>query len=175
VLAIVFNLGEERFALEATQLLSVVPAAPLRALPGAMPGVVGMLPFRRRHIPVVDLELLVNGVLCRERLSTRILVVDVSSATQSRWLGLRVEGALDSLTLNADAAQAPDRAQIPGADYLGHLVQAQEQTVQVVRVEGLLTPELVSLFEMSPAAASTDIAAAVVELPMLDDNPERVD
>jgi purine-binding chemotaxis protein CheW len=55
-----FELGTERFAIEAAVVQRIVPLPPVTALPGTLPPVAGIVNLRGGLIPVFDLTLLLE-------------------------------------------------------------------------------------------------------------------
>ena len=49
------RVGEERYALPSASVVEVVPSVALRPVPGTPPEVAGLLAYRGRVVPVVDL------------------------------------------------------------------------------------------------------------------------
>ena len=72
---------------EASQAVEVVPLLGLRRLPQAPPGVAGVLNYRGRPVPAIDLCALTMGRPSRELLSTRIIVLQHQEAPAGRKLG----------------------------------------------------------------------------------------
>ena len=75
MLCLLFQIGDERYALEAKHAVEVIPFLNLRRIPGTPRGVAGIFNYRGRPVPAVDLCELTLGQPARERLSTRIIVV----------------------------------------------------------------------------------------------------
>src|SRR5580692_2688337 len=81
VLFLLFQLGHDRYALEASRVLEVLPLLELKKLPGAPRGVAGIFNYRGRPVPAVDLSEMTLGRPASERLSTRIIVVNYPDET----------------------------------------------------------------------------------------------
>ena len=54
MLFLLFQLGKERYALEATRVVEVVPLLALKQLPQAPKGVAGIFNYRGRPVPAGD-------------------------------------------------------------------------------------------------------------------------
>src|ERR1035437_3945760 len=76
MLFLLFQLGKERYALQASRVVEVVPLLELKQLPQAPKGVAGIINYRGRPVPVVDLCALTLGQPAAERFSTRIFIVN---------------------------------------------------------------------------------------------------
>ncbi|HLH56134.1 MAG TPA: chemotaxis protein CheW [Verrucomicrobiae bacterium] len=92
MLFLIFQLGNDRYALEADRVIEVLPLVELKSLPHAPRGVAGIFNLRGRPVPAVDLSELSFGTPSRERLTTRIIVIEHTDGSgQSRPLGLIAE------------------------------------------------------------------------------------
>ena len=76
MLYVLFQLGKDRYALEASRVVEIVPLLTMNPIPQAPKGVAGMIVYRGQAIPAVDLCELTIGQPARERLSTRIIIVE---------------------------------------------------------------------------------------------------
>src|SRR5688572_10408556 len=74
------RVGDERYALPTASVVEVVPAVPLRPVPGTPEAVAGLLAYRGQVVPVVDLPRLLGRGAAPVRLSTRIAVCDRDGA-----------------------------------------------------------------------------------------------
>jgi chemotaxis-related protein WspB len=61
MLFLLFQLGSERYALDASRVVEVVPLLCLQRLPQAPPGVAGVFNYRGQPVPAVDLSQLTMG------------------------------------------------------------------------------------------------------------------
>jgi chemotaxis-related protein WspB len=142
VLYLIFKVGPLGYALPARLVEEVVPAVPARPLAG-MPGyVLGVIDYRGRSLPVVDLGLMLGRGACASFYSTRIVVVRLGE----HWLGLRAEEVTSSMRLTDSQFQPAGVAQ-PGAPFLGPVADVEGQLFQRVDPEQLLPAEVqASLF-----------------------------
>lgn len=147
MLILTFRLGPERYAIEANRITEVIPRVPLRVLPHAPASVAGLLPYRGRIVPVLDLKALVGHGPCADALSTRIMIVEVTGPAQTpRTLGLIADQVTDAQSLAADFERSP--VNVPAAPYLGGVAADDTGILQLLRVERLLEdPEVIRLFE----------------------------
>jgi chemotaxis-related protein WspB len=155
ILFLIIQLGEDRYALEASQVAEIVPLVRLKSLPGAPVGVAGLMNFRGAALPVVDVNLLATGTPTAATGATRIVVVhDVieGRAGGGGALGLLVPDARETLRLDpagfADAGIAAD-----GAPYLGQVLATSEGVLQRVTIGALLSDELRDALSRSAEAA----------------------
>lgn len=141
MLYFLFQLGEESYALALRQVQRVIPRVATRPLPLAPPEVIGLAAYHGRPLPVVDLCQRVLGRPCRERLSTRIMVVSLGTGL----VGLLVESLTRVVTLTEDCFHAPGLT-LATARFLGDVAQVEDSWAQRVELEELIGPELRQLF-----------------------------
>ena len=95
---LLFQLGKDRYALEARRVAEVLPPVALKKIPAAAPGIAGVLNYHGSPVPVVDLGAMALGQPARARLSTRILLVRYAAGTgPEQFLGLLAEQATELL------------------------------------------------------------------------------
>lgn len=139
MLFLLFQIGDDRYALEARQAVEVLPFLSLKTIPQSPRGVAGIFNYRGRPVPAVDLSAMTFGRPSRERLSTRIIVIRYSdNSGQSRLLGLIAEQATGML--RRDEREFVD----PGvhsrtAPYLGPVIMDDKGVIQLLRAQHLLT------------------------------------
>lgn len=153
MLCLLFHLGSERYAIEARQVLEVMPLVRIKEIPQAPKGVAGLINYRGSSIPVLDLSALATGQPAMARLSTRILIIDYRSASGSQQiLGLLAERATETLHIKESDFQ-PSGVHLPGAPYLGPVAHDGRGIIQKVSVSELIPAEVQELLFRSAANA----------------------
>lgn len=98
MLFITFQLGDHRYAFDASQIEEILPLVGIKPTPEAPNGVAGIFNYRGAPVPVIDLSELALGRPAQRHLSTRILVVHyVTDRGGKRLLGLIAEKALETV------------------------------------------------------------------------------
>ncbi len=138
MLFLLFQLGEDRYAIEAAKVAAVLPLVVPKAIPGAPAAVAGAFDYHGTPVPLIDLSQLALGRPAQPRHSTRIIVVeypiDDGDAPQ---LGLIAENV--SETLVRDPAEfVPSGVRSDGAPYLGPIASDSHGIVQWVQIDQLL-------------------------------------
>ncbi|HWW02326.1 MAG TPA: chemotaxis protein CheW [Candidatus Acidoferrum sp.] len=153
MLFLLFQLGTDRYALEAGRVVEVVPLLDLKRLPQAPKGVAGVFNYRGRPVPAVDLSELTLGQPASERLSTRIIVVKhPDAAGRDRLLGLVAEHATE--TLRADPASFVDSGvRLGAAPYLGPMLMDAKGPVQLLHDQWLLSETVQRMIFSEPSPA----------------------
>jgi chemotaxis-related protein WspB len=138
MLLVLFQLGNNRYALEASHVVEVVPLLALRCIPQSPRGVAGIFVYRGQPVPALDLCELTIGRPALEHLSTRILIVQHrQTAGHSQLIGLiaeRVTGTLrrdenDFVTADLNLAAAP---------FLGPVLMDGQGVIQLLDAQKLL-------------------------------------
>jgi chemotaxis-related protein WspB len=142
MLFLLFQLGADRYALEASRVVEVVPLLALKQLPQAPPGVAGIFNYRGRPVPAVDLSALTLGRPAGERLSTRIIIINYAGPSgANHLLGLIAERATDTLRKDIEAFVDPG-VKLRSSPFLGPILMDANGAIQWVREQYLL-PETV--------------------------------
>jgi chemotaxis-related protein WspB len=98
VLFLLFKTGNDRYALDVSRVVEVIPLVQLKRLSGSPAGVAGIFNYRGRFVTAIDLCEMTLHRPAQDRLSTRIIIVKqpVGDADH-RLLGLIVEEATGTL------------------------------------------------------------------------------
>jgi chemotaxis-related protein WspB len=142
MVALLFEVDGQRYGLDVTRVLKVLPSVRLRQLPHTPDYIAGVFRYRDAMVPVIDLSLLIKGKPVTPLLSTRIILVRyLGLSGTDRVLGLLAERATDSLDDGA-ATLSSSGVSVPEAPYLGGLSVSGGSMIQHVKVEHLLPDEL---------------------------------
>jgi chemotaxis-related protein WspB len=146
MLFLVCQMGRERYAVEASRIVEVVPLVSLKRLPQAPKGVAGVFNYRGQPVPAIDLCELTLGHKAAERLSTRIILVNYPDASgQNHLLGLIAEYATELLRKDPKEFADPG-VKIGDAPYLGPvLMDSEGRTIQWLLEQRLLSEPVENL------------------------------
>jgi chemotaxis-related protein WspB len=135
VLFLLFQLGDNRYALDAREVAVVLPLVDIVGLPGAPPAIAGVCNYRGSPVPVIDLSQVVLGRPAARRLHTRIVVVNYRTADgTTRLLGLMAERATE--TLHREASDFTPSG--VSGEHLGAVASDAQGMTQRIEVAGLL-------------------------------------
>ena len=156
-LFLLFRIGTERYALEATEVAEVLPRLLLKPIAHAPHWVAGVFAHRGVVVPVIDLSALTFGQVAQARTSTRLVLVHyrASADRAPQWLGLILEQATDTLRC------APSEFKEYGlnnraAPYLGPVRKDELGLLQWIRVQDLLNDSVRELlFPEKPLSLET--------------------
>ncbi len=138
MLFVLFQLGKDRYALEASRVVEVVPLLALKHIPQSPRGVAGIFVYHGQPVPALDLCELTLGRPAREHLSTRILIVQHNkTAGESQLIGLIAERATG--TLRRDEKDFVDAGvKLAAAPFLGPVLMDEQGVIQLLDAQKLL-------------------------------------
>ena len=79
MLVLTFRVAEAPFAVAVAKIVEVIPRVELRPIPHAPDHLAGLLHYRGRAVPVVDLGPRLGRARCADRLNTRIILVEIGT------------------------------------------------------------------------------------------------
>lgn len=140
MLVLTFRVAGVAYAVAVARVAEVVPRVGLRGVPHAPAHLAGLLRYRGGAVPVVDLGLLMGPAPCRDRLDTRIILVDAGPG--GGLLGLIAEEVDDVRALD-ESRRAVAGLEIGRAPYLGAVYETDDgllQLVEAARIMGEMSP-----------------------------------
>ncbi len=141
MISLLFQIGAERYAIEAGCVVEVLPRVKLKAIPQAAAAVAGVFNYHGSPVPVIDLSAMALDRPACDSLSTRLIVVRYCAADgRQKWLGLLAEMATETARYQRSDFQEAG-ASAAGSPYLGPVVSDARGIIQRVEVERLLSPE----------------------------------
>ncbi|QDU61835.1 Chemotaxis protein CheW [Planctomycetes bacterium Pan216] len=148
MLALLFSIGDDRFALDTISVIEVAPMVDLTPIADAPAHVIGLFRYRERILPVIDFGTLLRDRPSHRRLSTRIIVMTTQGGHEpTRRCGIVAERVTD--TLHYDAADLRDVGmRLDNAPFLDALLPTPEGMIRFVNgerlVAGLVANELIT-------------------------------
>jgi chemotaxis-related protein WspB len=150
MLFLLFQIGNERYALEAGRVVEVLPMLALKQLPQSPDAFAGIFNYHGRPVPVLDLCRLTIGQPAAERLSTRIILINSPDGRGSqRLLGLIAEHATEMLRRNPRDFVDPGFT-TKDAPYLGPVLLDPKGTIQWIHEQHLLSEQVRNLLFAEP-------------------------
>ncbi len=139
MLFLLFQLGHDRYALDAGRIVEVVPFLALKRVPQSPRGMAGLFMYRGRAVPALDLCALTFDRPARQLLSTRIIIVHAGESPQEEpLLGLIAERATDTLRREAGAFVEAGM-KLAGPSFLGPVLMDERGVIQLIHAHKLLT------------------------------------
>jgi chemotaxis-related protein WspB len=158
MLLLTLKAGSNRYGIDVARVIELIPYVELTIVPHSSSFLAGLLSLRGKVIPVIDLGLLLSSTPCRECLSTRIILVDVTPgdrdsrsdattcsnttspnspqgrARDARLLGLIGEQVSDLTHVDPDQV-APTPVQLHHMPFLDAIVQTKDGIMQLIAVD----------------------------------------
>jgi chemotaxis-related protein WspB len=152
MLFLLFQIGNDRYAVEARRVVEVVPLLELTRLAQSPKGVAGIFNYRGRPVPAVDLCELTLDVPAVERLSTRIIIVHHPNGNgRPRPLGIIAENATQVARFEPGEFVDPG-VKIAAAPFLGPVLMDSQGPVQWLYEQRLLSEPVQTLLFSEPMA-----------------------
>ncbi len=149
--ALFFNIGDQRYAIDAHSVAEVLPCVDLTPVPKSPDFIAGLMNYRGEVVPVVELGVMLTGRPCRNLYSTRlILLLYPTDSGALRRLGIIAESVLSSGDVDA-ADFVPSGVQTPEAPCLGKVSPESRLMVRLLEVGNILTDDArARLFQDEP-------------------------
>jgi chemotaxis-related protein WspB len=153
MLFLVFQLGTDRYAIEANQVIEVLHLVNVKQIPQAPSGVAGVFDYHSASVPLIDLAELALGKPSRRQMSTRIILVKYGAPPpETRMLGLLAEHATETLRRNEEDFSDAGLA-VSDTPYLGNVTTDARGIVQRIEIPNLLSESVRSLLFPERAGA----------------------
>ena len=138
MLFLLFQLGEDRYALDTGRVAEVLPLVAITPIPKAPAGVAGLFNYHGAPVPAIDLSQLTMGRPARSRLNTRIVLVDYPDGRgKTHLLGLIAEKVTETVR-REPADFVASGVTTDRAPYLGPVATDARGVLQWIDVEWLL-------------------------------------
>ncbi len=146
MLVLLFYLGDTMYTMKCDRVREVAPIVTLKEVPHSPDYVAGLFNYRGVIVPVIDLRQLIQGIPCKMRMSTRVILVDYVKEDNTPYiLGLMAERVTETARRDESAFITPG-LQMKEAPYLGGLMMEEKEMIQYVDLD--LLPES---FQFLPA------------------------
>ncbi len=153
---ITFNVGKECYAIDTALVIEVIPLVAIRPLISACGFLRGVINYRGRIVPVIDLGLLLVQQEAARKISTRILLIRyLSRSAEQCTLGLIAERATGIFHITpADIEQLETR--LEQQHFLGGVFRNDKDVIQIIDPQGAISQALEQALELSETAGCSD-------------------
>ncbi len=152
MLFLLFELGQDRFVLDALQVAEILPLVDIKQIPQAPSAVAGIFNYHGAPVPAIDVSQLTLGRPAERRVSTRIVVVHYPDAEgTTRLLGLIAERATQTVR-HEKADFTASGVSSEGASYLGPVATDERGLLQWLDVKTLLPVQVRNALFQQPRA-----------------------
>lgn len=150
MLALTFQIGADRVAIDVRRVRRVVPCVELSAAPAGSPALAGLFVYRGQVVPVIDLFRLAGVGSCPSQLSSRIVLVPHPEGTD-RLIGLLAAQVADIRELPTPSTD--DEFPPPTAYGLGSPIADGTTVFRILDADRLLAAFGSTGFASRPTAA----------------------
>ena len=139
---LIVKAGEQVLALNCQVVLEVIPLIHIKAVPQSEKHLAGLIDYRGKLVPVIDLSALLIGRTSKPQLSSRIVLVSISGgAGPAEVLGILAEG------VTATSEVEPENLSLISQDiaikpFLGGVARIEGEMAQEVEVDWILGERL---------------------------------
>lgn len=143
MLLLTFHIGNQRYAIEARQIVEIAPMVELTSLPLADQELTGIFNYRGMPVPVIDLCELYEGRPSRAQMSTRIVLLRQTDEDQGRIFGLVAEQVTECISREPGEFKDVGMS-IPKAPFLRGIAHDEHGPIQLIDIKKLLPGPLSS-------------------------------
>ena len=137
MLALLFYIDENLYAIDSLQVVEVIPRVNLRPIHQAPDYIVGLCNYRGAIVTVLDLCKLIQGQPCRKFLSTRIIIANYfQPGGVSTYLGLMAERVTETLK-KSDDLFSHVHIEAKEKSYLGGIAMDKRGMIQKIHLDRL--------------------------------------
>src|ERR1700733_11212941 len=142
MLFLVFQLGPDRYAIEAAQVVEVLPLLNSKRIPHAPLGVAGVFDYHGTPVPLIDFTELALGTPSRKWMSTRIILVNyLDKSGKVHLLGFLAEHATETMR-RSEEDFADSGVAVADAPYLGPVMTDAAGIIQRIGIQNLLSDSI---------------------------------
>ena len=133
-----FKISDNRYILEARDVIEVLPYANLKRIPKAPAYVAGLLNYGGDAVPVIDVCFLMSDKPCQLKLSSRIALVNYKDVDEKTVrIGLLIEHLTEAVRYEDKDFSDPG-VRLDESPYLGKVVVDEKRIVQLVNIAELI-------------------------------------
>jgi chemotaxis-related protein WspB len=142
MLFLLFQLGKDRYALEAGQVVEVLPLINFKRIPNAPASVAGICNFHGAPVPLIDLTEMTLGRPSHAKMSTRIVLTNYHMESGEKHLiGLIAENVMETIQ-RAECDFVDSGVSATDSPYLGPVITDRDGIIQRIEVSRLLPQSL---------------------------------
>ena len=142
MLFLLFQLGNDRYAIDAGQVAEILPSLHFKRIPHSPLGVAGVFNYHGTPVPLIDLTYLALGRPSQAKMSTRIILINHSDESGSKHLlGVIAEHVMENMQ-RAESDFGDSGVATAEAPYLGSVTTDRNGIIQRIEVRNLLPASL---------------------------------
>jgi len=139
MLFLLFQIGENRYALETSSVVEVIPMVFLKKVHNVPGYMAGFFNYRGMVVPAVDFSYLVKREASHLYLSTRIIILKYSDQqNKEHYLGLIAEQVTETFNKPISELIEPDMNSVKST-YLSKIIIEGNEIIQCIQVQDLFS------------------------------------
>lgn len=139
MLLLSFRMGDERYALDASEVVEITPLVQLRKILHAPGEIAGIFNYRGNPIPVLDLAYLIQQRPCQVFLSTRIILIKhIDKNKASYIIGIMAEQVSETTKRDESEFTNPG-VMVENAPYLTAVANDSKGMIQFIDLSKLIS------------------------------------
>lgn len=147
MLMLVCYAGNDRYAIESSRVIEVIPRVVLRKVYHLPAYVAGLFNYRGEIVAVIDMCHLIQGIPSNSHLSTRIIMLGHTKQDGTKqYLGLMAERVTE--TINQPVEEWVDKNTNQETAYIGGMFMDDRGMIQYIRLD--------PLFKLNPLPDTAD-------------------
>lgn len=147
MLMLVCYAGNDRYAIESSRVIEVIPRVVLRKVYHLPAYVAGLFNYRGEIVAVIDMCHLIQGIPSNSHLSTRIIMLGQTNQDgKKQYLGLMAERVTE--TINQPVAGLADTNSNRETPYMGGMFMDERGMIQYIKLD--------PLFKLNPLPEQTE-------------------
>lgn len=142
MMMLLFSVGGDSYGINVRDIVEVLPNVTLKHFPQGPEPVAGLLNYRGTVVPVVDLTLLMSAHASRDRISSRIVLMNYfNEGGASHFLGFLVEKITETVRIPDDAFSRSG-VETNNTPFLGDVAIHAGAMVQIVDIKKVLSDSM---------------------------------
>ncbi len=134
-----FCIDDFFYGFDCEKIVEIVPWIPLIPVIGAPEYISGYFNYRGQITPVIDLTMLIGGHKSAKILSNRIVIVNYD---EKHLLGMLMADATETVDIDVSNRKMQNSGIRTEAPYMGDIALEDGTVIQLVGIDGLISPEL---------------------------------
>jgi len=135
MLLLSFDIGEEKYAIDTSNIIEITPLVRLKTVPGSLHGICGLLNYHGASVPVVDINLLCDKSNEINTLTTRIIIVNYHD---KHVIGIKADNVTETIRADEDNFKSSG-IKLSTNNFLGDISEHDSSFLQLVKIDQLLS------------------------------------
>lgn len=138
MLLLSFDISGDQYVIDTQYIIEVVTLVPLKALPGSITGVCGLLNYHGNAVPVIDINALCNGSEQPHLLTTRLIIINYKS---SNIIGIKAENVTETLRIEKSEFKHSG-IDLDNNPFLSDVAEYNNKFIQLIDINKLLSDDM---------------------------------